>query len=131
MSGRKSEGKSQGLSSKVNLVQEVAEKVEKLKQLARDTGEWQNVIIAGVEDPAQVNLELVVSPPDENGNQLIFLRLRTARFNNAMKVTPLHIQALTRLVEIINEDEELQALMQILASNVQVRRRRTLTFKSL
>ena len=87
--------------------------------------------MAGVEDPAQVNLELVVSPPDENGNQLVFLRLRTARFNNSMKVTPQHIQALTRLVEIINEDEELQALMQVLANNVQVKRMRTLTFKAL
>lgn len=109
----------------VAIYQEVAKKVEELKREAKETNDWVNVIVAAVDDPATVALELVVSPPDENDNQRVFLRLRTARFNNTMRVTPAHIKALEALIDMIRRNDKIKALLEVLGNEIPMRRRRT------
>ena len=112
-----------------DLYGKIRARVEKMVKEAEETGEWQNAIVASVDYPATVSLELAVAPPrDENSSARVILRLRTARFTNSMVVTPEHIDALANLIDMIKKSEHLQTLLDVLRDYAPARRKRVKTF---
>ncbi|NOZ31410.1 MAG: hypothetical protein GXO68_05660 [Crenarchaeota archaeon] len=89
----------------------VMEKLDKIVSERKD--EWINIEIARVDAPTPLLLELSVSPEDENGNRVAYMRLRTARIDNAIKLGPQHVESLILLGELLTQEDVKAKLREI------------------